>query len=307
MMAKKKRAAPTGSGSRTLTYVLIVVLAILIGYYLVLPSFLPRSGGTATTTTSASSYSVSLTPSTDIAGTMVTISGQGVPPHSNVSATFGASSVSLTNGTAGSIGCRTSASGLLEGCNFWVPYGSAMGVHTVTVSFGSGGASAVSTFTVPQYSPPFSTILVTLTSVSLGLITQVVTRKVVDLNKERRMRAEVSAFNKEKREATLANDKVKLEKLKKREIQVRQEQAKVSTARLKVTAITFVPLLAVYYLMATFLGGYGVIVAYSPVPIPILAAPTQNPAVFEVSLFWWYFLSSFAFSSMLSKLLHTQP
>ncbi|MDG6909721.1 MAG: DUF106 domain-containing protein [Nitrososphaerota archaeon] len=307
MSAKKNKAAPAGSGSRTVTYVVVILFAVLIGYYVVLPAFLPRSAATATTTIGSSSYTVSLSPSTDIAGTQVTISGQGLPTRSNVTATFGAPSVALTNSTAQTPGCRTSASGLLEGCTFWVPSGSAPGSHTVTVTFSSGSASAVAAFTIPGYSPPLSTVLVTLTSVSLGLVTQLVTRKVVDLSKERRMRAEVNAFNKEKREATLANDKVKLDKLKKREIQVRQEQAKVSTARLKVTAITFVPLLAVYYLMATFLGGYGVIVAYSPVPIPILAAPTQNPSVFEVSLFWWYFLSSFAFSTMLSKLLHTQP
>ena len=51
----------------------------------------------------------------------------------------------------------------------------------------------------------------------------------------------------------------------------------------------------------------GVMVAYTPIPIPILAAPTLNPGVYEVSLFWWYFLSSFTFSTMLSRLLHTTP
>jgi uncharacterized membrane protein (DUF106 family) len=173
------------------------------------------------------------------------------------------------------------------------------------VSVTAGTTTAETKFTIPQYSPPFSTVVVTLTSVMLGLVTQLVTRRVVDIDKERKMRAEVNAFNKEKREATLAKDKVKLEKLKKRELQVRQEQAKVSTARLKVTGITFVPLLVVYYLMATFLGGYGVIVAYTPIPIPVIAAPTPAAGIFEVSLFWWYFLSSFAFSTMLSRLLHT--
>ena len=134
---------------------------------------------------------------------------------------------------------------------------------------------------------------------------------MVDLDKERKMRAEVNAFNKEKREATLKQDKAKLEKLKHRELQMRQEQAKVSTARLKVTAITFVPLLVVYYLMANFLGGFNVLVAYSPIPIPYVAAEFNLNGIFSgywwVSLFWWYFLSSFTFSTMLSKLLHTQP
>ncbi|HXY56326.1 MAG TPA: EMC3/TMCO1 family protein [Nitrososphaerales archaeon] len=299
-MAGKNKSAPSGGGSRTLSYVLIIVLAALIVYTLVLPAFTPKSTSTATTTTSTSAATVSLTPGTDIAGTMVTISGQMFPPGANVSVAFGLTSFTSSdlNGT-----CTTSSSGALSGCDFWVPKTVSPGTYEVTVS--SGNTSAISKFTVPRYSPPVSTVIVTATSLSLGFVTQFVTRKVVDLNKERRMRAEVNAFNKEKREATLAKDKVKLEKLKKRELAIRQEQAKVSTARLKVTGITFVPLLVVYYLMASFLGGYGVIVAYTPIPIPVIAAATLTKSVFEVSLFWWYFLSSFTFSAMLSRLLHT--
>ena len=308
MMAKKNKAAPSSSGSRTFSYILVIVLAVLVAYYVVLPAFIPpkQTGTLTATTTAVSTVAVSLTPPTDIAGTMVTVAGQRLPGGENVSVAFDSKAVNLTD-SAGAAGCVTSSDGALAGCNFWVPGGATAGPHNVTVTFGTSAAVAAATFTIPQYKPPDSTILVTLTSVALGLITQVVTRKVVDLNKERRMRAELNAFNKEKRDATQANDKVKLEKLKKRELSMRQEQAKVSTARLKVTAITFIPLLLVYYLMATFLGGYGVIVAYTPIPIPVLAAPTQNPSIFEVSLFWWYFLSSFTFSTMLTRLLHTQP
>jgi uncharacterized membrane protein (DUF106 family) len=174
----------------------------------------------------------------------------------------------------------------------------------------SSTTTTTTTTAVPilaKFLPPEATLIVTLTSIGLGLVTQIVTRTVVDLKKERRMRAEVNEFNKEKREATQKGDKVRLEKLKKRELQVRQEQAKVSTARLKVTAITFVPLLAVYYLMANFLGGFNVLVVYSPLPIPYLAATLPNTAYWYISLFWWYMLSSFTFSTMLSKLLHTTP
>jgi len=152
---------------------------------------------------------------------------------------------------------------------------------------------------------PEATLVVTLTSVGLGLVTQLVTRRVVDLNKERRMKAEVNAFQKEKRDAQLKNDTARLEKLKKKELAVRQEQAKVSTARLKVTAITFIPLLVVYYLMANFLGGFSVLVAYSPIPIPYVVGPYLRTNYGFVSLFWWYFLSSFTFSTMLSRALHT--
>jgi uncharacterized membrane protein (DUF106 family) len=187
--------------------------------------------------------------------------------------------------------------GTLSGCSFVVPAVS-HGSYEVIISDGTHIIPVA--FTIPVFAIPESTMLVTITSIGLSLVTQLVTRRVVNLDAERRMKAEVSAFNKEKREATLAKDKAKLEKLKKRELPMRQEQAKVSSARLKVTAITFVPLLAVYYLMASFLGGFSVVVAFSPVPIPYLVSPTRTMA-----LFWWYMLSSFTFSTLLTKLLHT--
>ena len=198
--------------------------------------------------------------------------------------------------------CTTNAQGVLSGgpngpCYFKVP-NVVSGGYNVTVS--DGVNVKVLKFAVPTYQIPFSTLLVTATSIGLGLVTQLVTRRVVDLDAERRMKAEVNAFNKEKREATLAKDKVKLEKLKKRELPMRQEQAKVSSARLKVTAITFVPLLLVYYGMAFLLGGFGVVVAYSPIPIPYLVGVNG-----VMALFWWYMLSSFTFSSLLTKALHT--
>lgn len=302
MMASKNKSASSGGRSRTLNYIILVIIAALVFYVLVLPAFTPRGASTTSTTTGAGSSTgtISLTPSTDIAGTMVTISGQALPKNSNVTVMFDSILLRQTqlNGT-----CTTDQTGALSNCGFWVPSKAAEGAHTVTVK--SESDTITSVFNVPGYAPPFSTIVVTLTSLGLGFVTQMVTRTVVDLGKERRMRAEVSAFNKEKREATLAKDQVKLDKLKKRELPMRQEQAKVSTARLKVTGITFVPLLVVYYLMATFLGGYGVIVAYTPIPIPVIAAPTLIAGTYEVSLFWWYFLSSFTFSTMLSRLLHT--
>jgi len=302
MMATKNKSAPSGGGSRTLNYVILVIIAVLVFYVLVLPAFTPKGASTTSTTTGSSSSTgtISLTPSTDIAGTMVTIVGQSLPKSSNVTVMFDSTLLRQTqlNGT-----CSTDQAGALAGCNFWVPQKAAIGAHAVTLKVGSD--TLITTFNIPGYSPPFSTVVVTLTSLGLGFVTQMVTRTVVDLGKERKMRAEVNAFNKEKREATLAKDQVRLDKLKKRELAMRQEQAKVSTARLKVTGITFVPLLLVYYLMATFLGGYGVIVAYTPIPIPIIAAPTLIAGTYEVSLFWWYFLSSFTFSTMLSRLLHT--
>jgi uncharacterized membrane protein (DUF106 family) len=289
-MQSRNRPRPKGGGfggRRILIIAVVLVVGIVALYYIFSPPSSPRV---------TSGASISLNPSTDIGGAIVTIAGQNLTASKNVTATFDSAPLNLT-GT-----CSTDTKGVLAGCSFTIPnVGS--GTHNVVVS--DGTLSARATFTVPGITPPYSTVLVSLTSLGLGFVTQLVTRRIVDLNAERRMKAEVSAFNKEKREAAVAKDKAKIEKLKKRELQVRQAQTKISTARLKVTAITFVPLLGVYYLMAISLGGFGVIVGYIPIPIPYIAGMAGPAGGWEVSLFWWYFISSFTFSALLSRLLHT--
>ncbi|MDG6965195.1 MAG: DUF106 domain-containing protein [Nitrososphaerota archaeon] len=299
---RKTQGGPSLGSSRLITYALVGLMVVLVGYYVVLPAVAPKPA--TTVTTSASSGKVSFNTSSDIPGASILVTASNLAPHQNLTATFGSATLQLVNSTTGATYCRTNDKGAVSGCMFWVPKASSGSYH---VTLTASNTSAIANFTVPRYLPPVSTILVTTTSVVLGLITQIVTKRVVDLNAERRMRAEVNAFQKEKREATLAKDKEKLDKLKKRELAVQQEQLRVQRARLKVTAVTFVPLLVVYYLMASFLGGYGVIVAFTPIPIPVIAAATQTAGVYNVSLVWWYFLSSFAFSTMLGRLLHTTP
>ena len=228
-------------------------------------------------------------------GTKISVTASGLVADRNVSAKFGPTPLNMSRG------CTTNSVGSLSDCSFVVP-DVASGSYEVTVSDGVNNKTF--TFTIPPIAIPESTLLITMTAIGLSLVTQLVTKRVVNLDAERRMRAEVSAFNKEKRAATLAKDNAKLEKLKKRELPMRQEQAKVSTSRLKVTAITFVPLLAVYYLMASFLGGFGVVCAHSSIPIPYLVSNFSVEGG-TMALFWWYMLSSFTFSTLLTKLLHT--
>ena len=251
------------------------------------------STSTSQSTSSQSTANVKLSYGSGGPGITISITASGLVADRNVSAMFGTTPLNMSSG------CTTNSVGSLSDCSFVVPHDPS-GSYKVTVSDGTNNKTV--TFTIPLITIPESTLLITMTAIGLSLVTQLVTRRVVNIDAERRMRAEVSAFNKEKREATLAKDKAKLEKLKKRELPMRQEQAKVSSARLKVTAITFVPLLLVYYLMASFLGGFSVVVAHSSIPIPYLVGGGGTMA-----LFWWYMLSSFTCSTLLSKLLHTTP
>ena len=138
-------------------------------------------------------------------------------------------------------------------------------------------------------------------------MSNVATRLLVDLKRERRMRAEVAAFDKELKEATASKDKDKMEKLKKKKPQMDQMRLKASSGRFKVVLVTWLPFIAVYYLMGDFVSGckfpsicVSGVVAYSPIPIPFIVAANGS-----MVLIWWYFLSSLSFSTLMTKLLGT--
>jgi uncharacterized membrane protein (DUF106 family) len=149
---------------------------------------------------------------------------------------------------------------------------------------------------------PESTLLVTLTAICLAIFSNIAVRLLVDLKKERRIRKEVAAFDKELREATTKKDKAKEEKLKKLKPQMDQMKLKASTGRFKVLIVTWVPFILVYYFMAGQLGGLQTVVAHSPIPIPFIVSSSGT-----MVLIWWYFLSSLTFGTLLTKLLGTSP
>jgi uncharacterized membrane protein (DUF106 family) len=147
---------------------------------------------------------------------------------------------------------------------------------------------------------PESTLIITLTAISLGFMSNIATRLLVDLKKERRIKAEVAAFDKELKQAVADKDKDKEEKLKKKKTQMDQMRLKASTGRFKVVIVTWLPFIAVYYLMANFVGGFAQAVAFSPIPIPYIVSPNGS-----MVLIWWYFLSSLSFATLMTKLLGT--
>jgi uncharacterized membrane protein (DUF106 family) len=147
---------------------------------------------------------------------------------------------------------------------------------------------------------PDSTIIVSLTAIGLAISSHAATRFLVDLKKERRMKQEVAEFDKEWKDALIKKDKVKEERLRKKKPLMDQMRLKASTGRLKVMLVTWIPFLILYYLMAELVGGFYAPVAHSPIPIPFIV--NQNGTV---PLLWWYMISSFAFNTIVGKLLGT--
>ncbi|MGQ9468826.1 MAG: EMC3/TMCO1 family protein [Nitrososphaerales archaeon] len=141
------------------------------------------------------------------------------------------------------------------------------------------------------------TLLVTFTAIMLNIVSNIATRLLVDVERARRIRAEVKAFRKELKQAILTKNKSKEEKLKKKEKQMMKLEMKMSTERMKPMLFFLIPFILIYYLLASFIGGYNTIVAISPIPLPIIGT--------EVGLIWWYLISSLAFNGIITKLLGT--
>ena len=143
--------------------------------------------------------------------------------------------------------------------------------------------------------PPNATFLVVLMAVGVSLLYSVGRRFLTNVERSKRIQTELRAYQKELREAIMTKDKAKEEKLKKRKKQMDEMQMKISFENLRVTALFFVPLLVLWWLVQQIVGSG--VVALSPIPINLLVftIPPQMP------IFWWYMISSFAFSGIISR------
>src|SRR5437870_12811807 len=106
---------------------------------------------------------------------------------------------------------------------------------------------------------PLSTLMVTLTAVGVGLVSNLLTRRFVDLNAERTIKAELNAFNAELKAAVKAKDKEKEQRQRKKEQQMNQMKLKMSSARMKISFGTILPLLPVYYGLDSLMAAHNVV------------------------------------------------
>src|SRR5208337_2804653 len=108
----------------------------------------------------------------------------------------------------------------------------------------------------------------------------------------RKTAKEFQAWRKQVDAAKKANDNQTLSKLMKKQQAMTKLQARASMEQFKVTAVTFVPFLLLWYLLNAVFAHQ--IVAISPWPLPL--AGTQ------LNFVSWYFLSSFAVNFPMMKL-----
>src|SRR5207245_664755 len=110
---------------------------------------------------------------------------------------------------------------------------------------------------------------------------------------------EMKAFRSEMSAAVKEGNKQKQEKLKKKQQQMQKMQMEMSRENLKPTLLFTIPLFGVYFLVSNFINGAHVcVLALSPIQ---LGFPPIGFGL-EMNFFWWYFICSFTFSGIMTRL-----
>jgi uncharacterized membrane protein (DUF106 family) len=147
----------------------------------------------------------------------------------------------------------------------------------------------------------FDTFLVVVMAIGVNLLYAVGRRKFTDIEKMRRYNAEMKAFRGEMTAAMKSGDKQKQEKLKKKQMQMNKMQMEMSKEQFKPTLLFMAPLWGLYYVMSTYVvpnvvDGHRLALAVFPFPLPFYQI---GPIL---TFFWWYFICSFSFSGVISRL-----
>lgn len=144
----------------------------------------------------------------------------------------------------------------------------------------------------PYTGIPQSTFFTIGVAIALGLTSSTAAKILVDYNMVRNTMKEVQAWRKELDKAKKANDQQAQSRLMKKNQAMMKLQSRASMEQMKVTAVTFVPFLLLWYLLSAVLGGR--IVAISPFPLPLVGT--------QLNFVSWYFLSSFAVNFPIMRL-----
>ena len=154
---------------------------------------------------------------------------------------------------------------------------------------------------MPPHTPE-STLFTIGIAALLALLSSTAAKLLVDYDMVRSSMHEFQAWRKELDAAKKANDNQTMSKLMKKQQAMMKAQSRASMEQFKVTAVTFVPFLLIWYLMQAVMGP--TLVAVSPFQLPFITGSVSEVASTGYGmLFWqWYILCSFAINFPMMRL-----
>jgi len=178
--------------------------------------------------------------------------------------------------------------------NATAPYG--LGFITTPVVAWVKGALTPYIGNPPQM--PSSTLFTIGVATVMALISSTAAKVLVDYDMVRSTMKEVQAWQRELNAAKKAKDEPTVSKLMKKSQAMMKQQSRASMEQMKVTAVTFVPFLIVWYTLNAVLGRSTV--AYAPFPLPFLSTVTSLGV--PLTFFYWYLLCSFSVNLPLMRI-----
>lgn len=144
-------------------------------------------------------------------------------------------------------------------------------------------------------------LVITLVSLTVSLISMATTKKFVYTPQFIKQREEVMKYKKELQEAKKKNDKKKLKRLDKKKEQMQKLEAKMSLSTLKTFPMSL-PFIIVFMWLSQNYNALGNFIIL-PIYIPFIAEFNPALGAWTINWFWWYFITSFSFSTILRKIL----
>ncbi|MCS7131445.1 MAG: EMC3/TMCO1 family protein [Hadesarchaea archaeon] len=140
-------------------------------------------------------------------------------------------------------------------------------------------------------------LLVLLLAAVVSLLITLITKKIVNWEKVRQIKAEVDAWRKEFLDAQRKKDLKRLHKLQQDQKRIYELQGQMMTETFKPTIIYIVPYFIFWYWLNSFYRGW--VMAWLPFSLPL---PFYGLWV-SCGFLSWFFISYFGFSSIWRKLL----
>jgi uncharacterized membrane protein (DUF106 family) len=142
---------------------------------------------------------------------------------------------------------------------------------------------------------PIATIIVMLISMAVSLtnssLNRLLTSRFVGWEQYRAMQKEISEYRSQTTQAMRKKDKKLLEKLKKKETQILNMQKKMAKPQLVLFVLSF------SYILIWFIIPLYIQVQYA----------AYIPGIGGIPVVWWYFICSFLFGTLSSRLLGIMP
>ena len=161
---------------------------------------------------------------------------------------------------------------------------------------------------------PLATIIIMVIAAAIAFLNSGVNRVLINYfvgwEQYRVMQKEMSEYRSETMKAMRANDKKQVEKLKKRESQVKNMQAKMVKPQMVQFGISFVYLIVWFLILTPTFGNTAM--AFIP-GIGTIAGAHQivnglaEPAINAIPVFYWYPICSFFFGLLSSRILGIMP